>query len=231
MVKIESNDKLDEYVEKYELRNLFSNDMEEYMTLYMFNKSEYICREYEYLDNMFFLVRGKAKVAKHLENGKSLLLSFYKPFTIIGDVEFIRNSKTDCSVRAIEDTYCIGIRLDIVRGKLINDCKFLLNICDYMGEKLKENSNNSSINLLYPLENRLASYIVAFIDTENSSCNKFKFKESHIEIAELLGTSYRHLNRTLNKLCDDGVLKKMAKSIQLLIIKNCYIWLEIYINK
>lgn len=33
MVKIESNDKLDEYVEKYELRNLFSNDMEEYMTL------------------------------------------------------------------------------------------------------------------------------------------------------------------------------------------------------
>ena len=211
MIKIENDNKLDEYIGKYEIENLFSDNMKKYMTLYMFNKNEYICREYEHLDNMFFLVRGKAKVAKHLENGKSLLLSFYKPFTIIGDVEFIKNSKTDCSVRAIEDTYCIGIRFDVVRSKLITDCKFLLNICDYMSEKLKENSNNSSINLLYPLENRLASYIVAFTDIENSSCNKFQFKESQIEIAELLGTSYRHLNRTLNRLCDDRTLEKNMK--------------------
>ena len=211
MIKIEDTKKIEGYIKEYEMENLFSDNMKEYMTLYMFNKNEYICREAEHLDNIYFLVHGKAKVSKHLENGKSLLLCFYRPFTIIGDVEFIRNDVTDCSVQAIEPTYCIGINFNIVRSKLIKDCKFLLKTCEYLGDKLTEGSNNSSINLLYPLENRLASYIVAFANTDNDNINKFKFKESYIEIAELLGTSYRHLNRTLNKFCIEGIIKKCDK--------------------
>ena len=190
------------------MEKLFSNNMEGYMSLYMFDKNEYICREEEQLENMYFLVEGKAKVSKHLENGKSLLISFYTPLTIIGDVEFIRNNPTDCSVQAIEDTYCIVISFSVVRSILTRDCKFLLNICEYLSGKLTSNSNNSSINLLYPLENRLASYIVAFVDIDNNRKSEFTFKESYSEISELLGTSYRHLNRILNKFCLQGILKK-----------------------
>jgi CRP-like cAMP-binding protein len=202
---------LEYYIKLYRLEDLFTMDMKEDMILYEFNKNDYICREEEYLDNMFFLVSGKAKVSKHLENGKSLLLSFYTPLKVIGDVEFTRNNTTDCSVQAIEDTYCIGIKFDIVRRKLLNDCKFLLNLCDYLGEKLRNNSNNSSINLLYPLENRLASYIVAFANIDDADNKKFVFNENYSEISELLGTSYRHLNRTLNKFSLEGILKKQNK--------------------
>lgn len=211
MIKIENDNRLEGYIKKYELEDMFSDSMKAHMKLYMFNKNDYICKEEEKLENMFFLVEGKAKVSKHLENGKSLLLCFYNPLTIIGEVEFARNNVTDCSVQAIEETYCIGIKFSIVTGKLINDCKFLFNICRYLGEKLTDNSNNSSINLLYPLENRLASYIIAFADTDNNRIKKFTFKESYNEISELLGTSYRHLNRTLNKFCLEGILKKADK--------------------
>jgi len=211
LIKIEDHRKLEEYIKRYEMENLFSDNMKEYMTLYMFNKNEYICREEEELPNMLFLVAGKAKVSKHLENGKSLLLSFYNPLTIIGDVEFIHNKHTDCSVQAIDDTFCIGISIETVRNKLLKDCKFLLKICDYLGEKLSCDSNNSSINLLYPLENRLASYIVAFAKLDDDKIKKFTFKESYSEISELLGTSYRHLHRTLNKFCSEGILKKDNK--------------------
>lgn len=175
MVKIHDKLMIEYYIKLYELEKIFSLEMNEYMELYKFNKNEYICREEEYLDNMFFLVDGKAKVSKHLENGKSLLLSFYNPLKIIGDVEFINNNKTDCSVQAIRDTYCIGIKLEIVRSKLVNDCKFLLNVCDYLSEKLRNDSNNSSINLLYPLENRLASYIIAFANSDASDKKKNYF--------------------------------------------------------
>lgn len=208
MIKIEDSKKIEEYIKTYEMENLFSDNMKEYMTLYLFNKNEYVCREEEYLENMYFLVDGKAKVSKHLENGKSLLISFYTPLTIIGDVEFIGHNVTDCSVQAIEDTYCIGINYNIVRNKLTKDCKFLLKICEYLGKKLTNGSNNSSINLLYPLENRLASYIVAFANIDSDKIKKFIFQENYSQISELLGTSYRHLNRTLNKFCLDGILKK-----------------------
>jgi cAMP-binding proteins - catabolite gene activator and regulatory subunit of cAMP-dependent protein kinases len=211
LIKIEDNIRISEYINKNKLENLFSEDMGRYMELYMFNKNEYICREEEILENMYFLVEGKAKVSKHLENGKSLLISFYSPITIIGDAEFVRNNPTDCSVQAIKDTYCIGIRFDIVRKILINDCKFLVNLCSYLSEKLTNSSTNTSINLLYPLENRLASYIIAFSEIENSNTRKIVFRENYIEIAELLGTSYRHLSRTLNKLCLEGILKRDNK--------------------
>lgn len=210
MVKIENNKEIEEYIRVYKMENLFKDSMKDYMNLYMFSKNEYICREEEQLENMYFLVKGKAKVSKHLENGKSLLISFYTPLTIIGDVEFIRNNPTDCSVQAIEDTYCIGISFGIVRKVLTKDCKFLLNICEYLSNKLTSNSNNSSINLLYPLENRLASYIVAFIEIDNLNNNKFTFKESYSEISELLGASYRHLNRTINKFCLQEILQKCS---------------------
>ena len=59
------------------------------------------------------------------------------------------------------------------------------------------------------LESRLASYIYAFVNEENNE--EFTFEESYSEIAELLGTSYRHLNRTLNKLCSDNILQKDGK--------------------
>ncbi|WP_160684796.1 transcriptional regulator YeiL [Clostridium sp. C2-6-12] len=207
MEKIQNNREIEEYIKRYEMEKLFTGNMKGQMNLYLFNKSEYICKEEEQLEYMYFLVKGKAKVSKHLENGKSLLISFYTPLTIIGDVEFIRNNPTDCSVQAIEDTYCIGISFEVVRKVLIKDCKFLLNICEYLSDKLTSNSNNSSINLLYPLENRLASYILAFnnIDERN---NEFEFRESYSEISELLGTSYRHLNRTLNNFCLKGILIK-----------------------
>lgn len=208
MVKIENNKPIEEYIKAYKVENLFSDNMKSHMILYMFDKNEYICREEEQLENMYFLVDGKAKVSKHLENGKSLLISFYTPLTIIGDVEFIRNNATDCSVQAIEETYCIGINFNVVRSILVKDCKFLLNICEYLSGKLTSNSNNSSINLLYPLENRLASYILAFVDIDRNKNSKFIFKESYSEISELLGASYRHLNRTLNKFCSQGILKK-----------------------
>lgn len=213
MTKVEDYNELENYIKKYELNNIFSDNVRAYMSLYMFNKNDYICRENEHLENMFFLVKGKAKVSKHLENGKSLLISFYSPLTIIGDVEFVRDNKTDCSVQAIKDTYCIGIKFEVVRQQLTKDYKFLLKICDYLSEKLRNGSNNSSINLLYPLENRLASYIVAFtnIENEDNEVKKFRFKENYSEIAELLGTSYRHLNRTLNKFCLDGILEKRGR--------------------
>lgn len=63
--------------------------------------------------------------------------------------------------------------------------------------------------MLYPLENRLASYIVAISpSTKNEEKNDIIFDGNLTEISELFGTSYRHLLRILNKLCSQATIKK-----------------------
>lgn len=209
MIKINDFKEMDNYIIKYGIDEIFTSSMKSIMELFLFKKNEYICREGEEINYLFFFVEGKAKVYTTLSNGKSLLLSFFKEFKILGDLEIINAKLASSNVQVIEDTYCIGISLENVREYLLNDAKFLRFICNSLGEKLYRCSKNSSINLLYPLENRIASYMIATCErVDASGLTIVKFNENLTEISELLGTSYRHLLRTLNGLSLKGTIKK-----------------------
>jgi len=221
MRKVIDNDRLDNYILKYNINEIFSSDMKKYMELFLFNKSEYICKTDEKLEYLFFFVEGSAKVYSTLSNGKSLLLCFYKSFRVLGDVEFMYYETANSNVQIIEDTYCIGITFENIRKFALEDSRFLRYICDSLGEKLIRLSKYSSINLLYPLENRLASYILADTsNTMNEGKNLIVFEGNLSEVAELLGTSYRHLLRTLNNLCTQRLIRKNLQVYEILDIEK-----------
>jgi CRP/FNR family transcriptional regulator, putaive post-exponential-phase nitrogen-starvation regulator len=204
---IKSNDQklLDNYLLKYNISSYFSTDMTPYMELLLFKRSEYICKIDECIDALYFFVEGKAKVYTTLSNGKSLLLCFYKPMMVIGDAEILESNTASTNLQVIEDTYCISINFKHIRQFAIDDSKFLRYMNSSLGSKLLRLSKYSSINILYPLENRLASYLLVILSAQGSD-----LKDNHnlTEIAELLGTSYRHLLRTLNKLTHLGAIRK-----------------------
>lgn len=209
MMKLNNKEKLMGYMRQYEINNIFTEDMSSYMELLYYKKNEYMVREGQEIPYLLFLTEGKAKVLTSLSNGKSLLLYFYQGFKVLGDLEVVDSVKAVTNVVAIADTYCVGISYRNVRRFLLEDAKFLRYICSSLGGKLNRCSKNSSINLLYPLENRLASYIYTI--GERISMNHksmLVFNENLTEIAELLGASYRHLLRTLSDLCERGILKK-----------------------
>jgi CRP/FNR family transcriptional regulator, putaive post-exponential-phase nitrogen-starvation regulator len=201
--------KLDEYVKRYEIDTFFSHDMKVYMELLLFKKGEYICREHEDIHYLYFFVDGKVKAYNTLSNGKALLLRFYEGLQIVGDVELVQARKTSANVQAIEDSYCIGIPLEKAREKLLNDAIFLRCICSSLAEKFSKLSKNSSINLLYPLENRLAGYILATREKEQDNGEKFIFYGNLTAVSELLGTSYRHLMRILHMFLERGIIRKV----------------------
>lgn len=217
MIKINDVKLMNKYILKHEIGEIFAENMMPHMELLLFKKNEYICRDGEPLDYFLFFVEGKAKVLITLSNGKSLLLCFYQDFQVLGDLEITNLQTASSNVQVIEDAYCIGISLEYVRANLLNDSKFLRFICSSLGEKLNRLSKNSSINLLYPLENRLASYILAAGErVDNSSKKTIELNENLTEISELLGTSYRHLLRTLNILCSKNIMKKKRGSYEVI---------------
>lgn len=207
MIKINNLDMINEYILKYDINNIFTKDMKPFMEMLFFEKNQFIFKEDEDIKYLIFLIKGKLKVYVTLSNGRSLLNCFCQDFKVFGDLEFINSQTAYSNVQAIVDTYCIGIPINKVREYLLNDAKFLKYICSELGEKLLKFSRNTSINLLYPLENRLASYILA-TGQKNHNNGRIEFNENLTEIAELLGASYRHLLRTLNMLCLKGSIEK-----------------------
>lgn len=215
MIEINDDTKLVSYMGKYSLNDMFTEDMISYMRLWKFNKGEHICRSDENITKLYFLVSGKAKVYTILSNGKQLLLSFISPLELIGDLECIKLNQFHCNIQVIQEAYCISIDLNIIRENLMDDGRFLRYIINSLGEKLTQNTNSNSINLLYPLENRLASYILATSINDEGEETEIMQDYNLIEISELLGTSYRHLLRTLNKFIEKGAIAKKNASYEI----------------
>ncbi|MDF2986693.1 MAG: cyclic nucleotide-binding protein [Eubacterium sp.] len=217
MVKLESSELIDKYVDRYGIGTIFTKDMRPFMELLFFKKNEFICREGDEIDYLYFIVDGKSKVFTTVSNGKALLLCFYHALKIIGDVEVVGSKTASSNVQVIEDTYCIGIAKENVSKYLLEDAKFLKYMCNSLGQKLNRCSKNSAINLLYSLENRLASFILAAGEVTDIKGQKVvTLNENLSELSELLGTSYRHLHRTLNDLCEKGIIKKTGFSYEVL---------------
>lgn len=210
MNKLNNHQLIEYYYTHYNLEEMFTDDMKSHMKLFTYSRHEHICIDNKDIDYFLLFVKGKAKVYNTLSNGKSLLLCFYNPLMIIGDLELLDSRINPTNVQALELCHCLGIEMSYAKEFLINDIKFMRYISTSLGHKLDRCSINNAINLLYKLENRLASYILTTClhDTVDGF-TMYIFDENLTNVAELLGTSYRHLLRTLSIFCEQDILRKL----------------------
>ncbi|MGM0378202.1 MAG: Crp/Fnr family transcriptional regulator [Bacillota bacterium] len=183
------------------------------LELVSFDKNEYICKMEKDFDFFYFLVKGNVKVSILLENGKSFLLRIYNPLMLIGDLELsnFNEIKFSTNIKVIKDVYCLRIASKKIKKYYSENIEFVKYINHSISEKLIRVSKVSSIHLRYPLKNRLASYLFSL---KNS--NYFLEIESYKNLSDLLGVSYRHLQRELKNLENSGVINKKRRKIKII---------------
>jgi len=217
MKRINDKNLLDSYIRGFGLDSFFQRDMKPFMRLMGFERGECICNTGDELEYFYFNVKGKLKVYTLMENGKSLLLRFNKPLSILGDLEFMSGYKIKCNVDSLNESHLIGIKLDDIHKYALDDPVFLSFVIRNLGYKLYNISNSTSINLLYSLEKRFASYIISISSEEVNSKDINEIRTTSMtEMATLLGTSYRHLNRVIKELADKGIVSKKNGNISVL---------------
>lgn len=202
------------YLCKQKLDLFLDAEMVSRMELYQLMKGESLCNIGEELNYMYFLVKGKLRITTTQPNGKSLLLMFYNPLSIIGDIEFTTNFPVRVNVESVCMSHLIRIDFRYLEKSFEKYPEFLRYILKTISYKLYSLSNYTSINLLYPVENRFASYIIS--NVENGKKSMFIDGKGNLkltDIAELLGTSYRHLNRVIQKLCNLSIISRSKESI------------------
>ncbi|MPN16760.1 Regulatory protein YeiL [bioreactor metagenome] len=149
-----------------------------------------------------FILSGRAKVSMSISNGKQLLLDYFVTDGVIGDLElFMGKSTVASTMQAITELKCIGLPLDKYALRLKSDVVFLNWAGRELAFKMFKSDINGAETILKRLEPRLCLYIY------NSSHNGI-FRETMTDVAEMLGTSYRHLLRTLKKLCSENLISK-----------------------
>ena len=188
------------YLNELKKLEILHVDNYQYIEIKKLNKDEYLLHQGEKLNYIYILLRGKVKVNHINANGNSMLCSFNSPYSIIGDLEFITQSPIINNVIAYEDCICATISLSKYHEK-------------NLASKLSKSTQNQSISLNYPVENRLAAYFIV-------SHKDYIVQDNFVVVAELIGCSYRQLQRVLQLFLDKKYIKKIKRGTYQIIDLN-----------
>lgn len=211
-----SNRIIRNYLQQYQMMDIFSEDLIAHMVLSTFSRGESIAPLNEPLTSFHLLVEGKLKIYTLQENGKKVLIRFYRPMSVIGDLEFVSDYPVKAVVEALETSTLISIPMAVLRSHTYECPKFLRFIIANLSQKLSTWSNMAGLNLVYPLENRVASYLVSVSELSDSNRLDEIRVTSLEEMADLLCSSYRHLHRILEGFETQGIIARHRSNIRIL---------------
>jgi len=179
-----------------------------------YEKREYIISESEPIEHMFFLLSGKVKVYKEYENGKTLLLQFVDGLCSMGDVEYINGlTLANGSVSAVNEVKLFKISYEELDKRYKTCYEFREYMIKHLSMRFLSSHSKTGLNLIYSMQTRLASYILSM---NNKTTKNIVMLKNLQELSDNLGTSYRHLHRTLKELSDSLIIKREKNKITIL---------------
>jgi CRP-like cAMP-binding protein len=230
MKEIKEREQLNHYLREYKIETVFNDELKAHLSIYRYEQGELICSQGDRPQSLYVLVKGKVKIYTTSAEGKTLILSFKKPLELIGDIEYVRGTDIINTVEAVSTVNMIGIEYRWLKKFGKDYSPFLQFLLDIITEKFHIKSNSMSFNLMYPVEVRLASYLLSVSFDESDSFIDEQISINLKDAANLIGTSYRHFNRVIQQFCKDDlverknglILIKNRESLRILASNNIY---------
>lgn len=215
---IDNEELIYSYINQPYLQAFFSSFDLSKIQLCSYTKGECMITAGEPLQNLYFVVKGKVKVFTVTPEDKRLIIRFVKAPVTLGDIEFANEEAAMNFVEASTDCMAICVSYKHVKEEIGNDINFLYFLLKSIAQKFRTKTNFTSFIVLYPVEVRFASYLLSIsTDTEGTMFREEMKNSSILDIADMIGTSYRHLNRVIQKLCHQKIIERVNGSIH---IKN-----------
>lgn len=189
------------FMEQHSIAHLFSFPVEEFIEIREYKRDEWIIQEGMRPDFLFYVMEGKAKIYITHQNGKVSLINFINANEYIGEMELLNDVYYTKGIQASTKTICFALPIHRYRGQLLEDAKFLRELTKFLSVKASIMAAKYSQSLAFPLENRLADFILQTADER-------VYKEKHVAVCDYLGVSYRHLLHVLTQFCEKGYLQK-----------------------
>ncbi|CDO04726.1 Regulatory protein YeiL [Oceanobacillus picturae] len=190
-----------QYVENHSIEHLFSASVEAYLEVHEYQRDDWIIQEGTRPDFLYYVVEGKAKIYITHQNGKVSLINFINANEFIGEMELLHDVYYTKGIQASTKTICFALPMHYYRRQLMEDAKFLRELTRFLSVKATQMAMKYTQSLAFPLENRLADFILQTADNGI-------YKEKHVTVCDYLGVSYRHLLHVLTQFTEKHYLQK-----------------------
>lgn len=197
----QSEDVIQHYVKTYRMETFLNENLLGHLQLFHFPAYSHVYIEQDKQHVLYFLVEGQVQCNHYHLNGRLAVIAISEPFSVIGDMEILTEQPVRSNVIATRKTVMLGIASEVVERYARDDPRFLRFLIEQLREKLYK-TNSLQMTQVLPVMNRLALYMLA---TQRTPDNTIILPNKE-ELASLLGTTPRHLNRVLKEMVESGMI-------------------------
>lgn len=198
------------YIEAHQLQNVFHTNFMSHVSLWRYQQGELICSKGDKREYLYLLVKGKLKIFTTTKEGKTFILCFKNPLEAIGDIEYVQQTDMVNTVEAVTEVHMLRISHQALMRHAKDDPRVLTFLLKGITNKFYIKSNDLSFHLLYPVEVRLASYLLSVLTSNDGALTR---PLRLTDAASLIGTSYRHINRVIQQFQEKGLIERRRGKI------------------
>lgn len=192
-------------------------DIEKHGHIFNFTEGESIFSPDDLLEYFFIVLTGRIKISRiEFESGKEQTLKIMDRGDMYDVVTLLDGQLHDNILTALdEETRILRFPMKIVRSWVYSSNGFNKMLFPYIAKQMRETEELATDLSLYSTSERLLKLIIKNIDHENPGKLKLIHDLPHEEIAALIGTVRKVLNRHIQELKAKGLIDVERKNITL----------------
>lgn len=192
-------------------------DIEKYGKVQYHAKGEFLFTPEEMCEKFFFVLDGRIKVSQvSLQNGKEQTLRILTYGDMCDVISLLDHKVHEKLLYTLDEVKIMVFPIKVVKRWMVENSNFNKLLFPYIAKEFR-NMEELALDLsFYDTHTRLLKLISKNINPENKSKLNLIHDLSHEEIASLIGTVRKVLNRHLQTLKHDGIIDVNHKNIELL---------------
>lgn len=180
-------------------------------------QKERIFSEGEAVTGIYFIENGKVKILSRFNNKEEKIIRISGDGMIVGH-RGINAKRYPISAVALTSTNLVFIPIDIFVKLIKANPEMAVYLINFMSDELRESEERMKNLLIYDPKVRIAVILVKLIDSfgyNPIAKSKLAFTLSRRDIANMAGTTYETVIRTLSLLKDIGLIGFDGKEIEI----------------
>jgi len=166
----------------------------------------------------YFILSGKIKISQiNFETSKEQILYLLGSGDMFDIATLLDGKSSEYLIEVLESSEVVAVPIEDVRELLSKEPSFQRFFFPYIAKQLRHMEELSVDLSLYDVYQRIIHLFVKYVDNSSNS-PKLKVIENltHEELASMVGSVRKVVNRALQKLKKDGIIDVSRKQIKLL---------------
>ena len=194
-------------------------DLDDRFAMASFRKGELIYSPFDRGDALFLIESGRVRLFRSASDGRQVTLAMLDPGASFGQIAVLDDPTHDAYAECMADSVVRVLRVTDLERAIAAHPRVALNLMRSLSDRLRTAEDQIESLAFRPVPSRLAGKLLELMDRYGRvTPNGIRIDErfTHMQLAEMIGTSRETLTKVLNELRDGGLIDVRERLIWVL---------------